>query len=176
MLNDLKEAQRLTNLMCARRLNGNSIPTATWALFELVQDPGLWKAVQEEASQAFETDPATGRHKLNVQVMLSLPLLTSVYTEALRLHVAMNISREVVQETTIAGYKLSKHSLVQASTRIAHYDEKSWGADGHPASEFWPARNLKYADDTTADGQSKSKAKAEFVMKGRPSEFFPYGM
>ena len=111
-----------------------------------MKEPSLWQAVREEAETAFETNSATGERELNIQTMLTLPLLQSIYIETLRLHVSVNVTREVVAEkTTMAGYQLPKHALVQAPTWIAHHDEKAWGADDHPASEFWAFRNIKYS-------------------------------
>ena len=153
------------------RLNGNSIPTATWALFELVKDPSLWEAIRAEAEPCFEVDPVTGERTLDIPRLLALPLLQSVYIETLRCHVAVNVTREVIAETTtMAGYQLRKHSLIQAPTQFAHFDEKAWGVAGHPASEFYAARNINYSAE--ANGE---KTKPEFVMRARPNEFFPYG-
>ncbi|KAK3314442.1 hypothetical protein B0H66DRAFT_626942 [Apodospora peruviana] len=45
-------------------LNGNSISIATWALFELAQDLGLWKAVQEEAES---------------EIMVTLAIMTTTF-------------------------------------------------------------------------------------------------
>ncbi|KAK1758041.1 cytochrome P450 [Echria macrotheca] len=150
-------------------LNGNSIPIATWALFELVQDPELLEAVRNEAETAFDTD-SSGQRTLDVPRMLTLPLLQSVYVETLRLHVSVNVTREVVGDVTLGGYKLPKHALIQAPTWLAHSNEKVWSAEGHPASEFWAYRHVRYSN-TDSDG----KGKAEFVMSAGPNDFFPYG-
>ena len=139
-----------------------------------MKDPSLWEAIREEAESAFETDPVTGERELNLQKVLVLPLLQSVYIETLRLHVSVNVTREVVAETTtMAGYQLPKHALIQAPTRIAHYDEKVWGVDDHPASEFWAFRNIKYS---TVEENGKEKQTFKFVMGAGPNEYFPYGM
>jgi len=158
----------------AARLNANSIPIAAWALFELIQDRDLWELVQNEAESVFEINPATGQRVLNVQKMLVLPLLQSVYTEILRLHVSVNITREVVAETaTIAGYKLPKNALIQAPTRIAHHSEVAWGTPEHPASEFWAHRHIKHI--TIQDENGNVSEKAEFAVAAGPNDFFPYG-
>lgn len=147
------------------RLNANSIATATWALFEMVQDSSLWKAVRDEAEPVFETNE-NGERVLNIQKLLSLPLLQSVYAETLRMHIASNITREVISETaTVAGYRLPKNALVQAPTSIAHMNEQVWGVKGHPASEFWAYRHVRHQND-----------KVEFGMAAGPNDFFPYGM
>jgi len=155
-------------------INANTIPIAAWALMEIIQDRQLWKEVQEEAESAFEIDKVTGERTLNVQEMMGLPLLQSVYVEALRLHVSVNVTREVVgQSATIAGYQLPKHSLIQAPTRIALYNEKAWGTAGHDASEFWAYRHIKFIE--VQDDTGKATRKPEFVMTAGPNEFFPYG-
>ncbi|KAK0649783.1 cytochrome P450, partial [Cercophora newfieldiana] len=166
-----RAGQVLGNLL---GLNANSIPMAAWALIELIQDKSLWNTVREEAESAVEVNQETGKRNLNAQKLMSLPMLQALYVEILRLHVSVNVTREVVAPTAIiAGYKLPQSSLVQAPTRIAHYNEKAWGRADHPASEFWPYRHIKYV---TAQGENgKVTEKPVFVMAAGPSDFFPYG-
>ena len=154
------------------RLNANSIPITTWALYELIQQPALWKAVQDEAETVFETDSRGGR-VLNMQRMLGLPLLQSVYAETLRMHVAVNITREVIGEITLAGYPLTRNSLIMAPTWIAHSNEKVWGVDNHPASEFWAYRHIRCSG--VEGGEGEEKQKMEFAVPVGPNDFFPYG-
>ena len=159
----------LADMETTHRLNANSIPITTWALYELIQQPALWKAVQDEAETAFEND-SRGERALNMQRMLGLPLLQSVYAETLRMHVAVNITREVTDETTLAGYPLPKNSLIMAPTWIAHSNEKVWGVDNHPASEFWAYRHIRFSG---VEGEEEQKM--EFAVPVGPSDFFPYG-
>jgi hypothetical protein len=141
---------------------------------EIVQDHALLKEVQAEADTAFQVDASTGKRVLDVQKMLGFPLLQSVYAEALRLHVSVNLTREVVGATaTVAGYKLPNKSLIQAPTRIALYDERAWGVDGHPASRFWAHRHIKYVE--TQDDAGKTARTAEFSLAAGPNDFIPYG-
>ncbi|KAK2059469.1 cytochrome P450 [Colletotrichum caudatum] len=154
-------------------INSNSIPQATWAVMEVVKDPSLFKAVREEVQEAQITDPGTGRATFDMPKLVALPLLQSIYVETLRMHVSINITREVLESMEIEGYFLEKGSLVQAPTQIGHFDEEVWGAEGHPASEFWAERHVKYAEKVDEAGNVK-KVK-EFSMAGRPSEFFPFG-
>ncbi|KAK0657811.1 cytochrome P450 [Cercophora newfieldiana] len=155
-------------------LNANTIPIAGWALMEIVQDRQLWRAVQEEAESAFEVNPGTGKRKLNIHKMMGLPILQSVYAETLRVHVSVNVTREVVGESaSIAGYQLPRNSLIQAPTRIAHFNEKAWATADHSASEFWPYRHVKYANIQDENGEKTEKP--EFVLAAGPNDFFPYG-
>ncbi|OTA55082.1 cytochrome P450 [Hypoxylon sp. EC38] len=155
-------------------LNGNTLPIATWILMELIQDPPLFRRVRQEVEQAFTIDKQTGQHQLeNAEKLLSMPLIQSVYTEALRMHISFNATREVLEDIYIGGYRIPKGSLVQSPTQIAHYNETVWGVDGHPASEFWAERHLSYVEKT--NGENETVKVPQFSINARPTSFFPYG-
>ncbi|KAI0972959.1 cytochrome P450 [Xylaria arbuscula] len=149
-------------------LHGNTVPITTWIVMELIKDPSIMHDARAEALEAFELDANTGRRCLNPQKLTSQPLLQSIYTEILRLHVSSTINREVMQPVEIDGYKISRGSLIQACSHIAHFEESVWGTEEHPASKFWAERHIKYVD--TDDGVRKR----QFSMRGRPTSFFPY--
>ncbi|KAI3332060.1 cytochrome P450 [Xylariaceae sp. AK1471] len=151
------------------RLHGNTVPITTWILMELIKDPSLMKDVRDEALQAYELDTGTGKRRLSAQKLTLQPLLQSIYTEVLRLHVYFTINHKVVRPVEIDGYHIPKGSLVQACSRIAHLEESVWGADEHPASEFWAERHIKYIDTIDKVGER------QFFMRDRPTSFFPYG-
>lgn len=138
---------------------------SAWAMMHLIADPQLYRAVREECLAASTADPTTGRRTFDPQKLLSMPLLQSVYTETLRLHVSINVTREVTQSITLDGYRLTAGASIQAPSQIGQYNEAVWGSERHPASQFWAGRHLKH------DG-----GKAEFSMAGRTSSFFPFGM
>ena len=165
-------AGALTNLTIFGA-NANSIPVTTWCVMEIARDKGLLEAIREEVSAAWETDPETGERMVNAQTLVSLPLLQSVYIEGLRLHVSMNVTRQVTGEMELGGVKLEKGAVLQAATEIVHYDEGIWGAEGHPASEFWAERHVQYVEEAGEDGERKRVKK--FVMAGGATDFFPYG-
>ena len=153
--------------MCATFIfgtNANSVPMSTWALMELLADPELFQAVKTECLEASSVDPATGKRVFDSQKLFSMPLLQSVYIEVLRLHVSINVTREVTQNITLDGYELSPGSLIQAPSQIGAHNEAVWGVPGHPAKEFWGPRNIKYVD-----------GKPEFTMSGKTQSFFPFG-
>ncbi|OTA83400.1 hypothetical protein M434DRAFT_83944 [Hypoxylon sp. CO27-5] len=155
-------------------LNGNTLPIATWALMELIQDPPLFQRVRQEVEQAFVIDEQTGEHRLaNAEKLLSMPLIQSVYTEVLRMHISFNATREVLEDIYIGGYRISKGSLVQSPTQIAHYNEAVWGTDGHPASEFWAERHLNYVEKINENGETVKVP--QFAINARPTSYFPYG-
>ncbi|EXF77052.1 hypothetical protein CFIO01_01699 [Colletotrichum fioriniae PJ7] len=145
----------------------------TWAVMEVIKDRSLFQAVREEVDSVSVTDPKTGKPTFDVAKLVTLPLLQSIYVETLRMHVSINITREVMEPTELGGYHLSKGSLVQAPTQIGHREESVWGVEGHPASEFWAERHIKYVEKQDEDGKPQNVK--EFSMTGRPSDFFPYG-
>lgn len=89
---------------------------------EIIRDPELFRAIREEVSQAEITDDSTG-HTFDSQQLASLPLLQSIYTEALRVHVSILITRTSVEPVTVGGYELPAGSIFQAPTHVAHFDE-----------------------------------------------------
>ncbi|KAF4636505.1 hypothetical protein G7Y89_g1575 [Cudoniella acicularis] len=153
-------------------LHANTIPICTWVMIELIRDPDLFQAIKEEISQADLTD-GDDLKSLNYRKLATLPLLNSVYTEILRLHVGVLVTRTSTEPVTIAGYILPKGSIVQAPTEAAHLDETVWGTPTHPASEFWAYRHLKEVE--TANDAGHVTTKLEFSIAGRTGSFFPYG-
>ncbi|KAI8623365.1 cytochrome P450 [Xylariaceae sp. FL1651] len=133
--------------------NSNTVAISAWALMELMRDPELFKAVEEE--------------------LLTLPLLQSVYVETMRLRMSFSPMREVVAPVRMGGYDLKKGSLIFAPNYVAHYNESAWGVEGHPASEFWGARHVKYVDRKDQHGHHAKGAK--FEMASHRNNFFPFG-
>jgi len=134
---------------------------------ELAKDPVLLQAVRQEVMTAFQTDPKTHKSTtIDARTLASLPLLQSLCTEILRLHVSINITREIMAPIVVQGHRLETGALLQAPTDIAHLDEDVWSIEGHPASEFWAARHIKHTEAAAAP---------QFVMAGGPNSFFPYG-
>ena len=160
-------------LLSSSRLNSNTIPVTTWGMIELARDPALFQIVREEVLSTYVTDPASGKRIIDAQKLVLLPVLQAVYIELMRLHVSINITREVMEPITMGGYKLEKGVLLQAPTEVAHYDERIWSVEDHPASEFWPGRHLEY--ETTRDVDGKETVTPKFVMTGRSNNFIPYG-
>lgn len=155
------------------RSNGNSTPVTAWFLIEIIKDPSLFEAVREEVMTAYVTDPRTGARSIDPQKLVSLPLLQSIYVESLRLHVSMNVTRELMAPFDLGSYKLEKGALIQACTEISHLDEEVWGDKDHPASEFWAARHIRYVDETDEKGEVKRVP--QFSMVGKQNDWFPFG-
>ncbi|EED16620.1 cytochrome P450, putative [Talaromyces stipitatus ATCC 10500] len=153
--------------------NSNTIPTTMWMLLEILKDSSLLRAVQEEVATTYSKDPETGKPVCDLQKLVMLPLLQSIFTEVLRLHMNFNIIRHTKEPITMDGYKIKKGAMLQVPMMAAHYEESVWGSTGNPASEFWAERHIKYIDDKKENGEIERKR--VFAMAGRPSSYFPFG-
>jgi len=149
-------------------LNGNTTQIVAWCLFEIIKDPALLRQVREEITTALTTDES-GNRAIDNKALVNLPLLQSIFTEAIRLHFSINITREVVGPVQIEGHELEKGSILQVSTEIVHYDEDIWGAPGHPAGKFWAERHIKHVE--TPDGRTAR----QFSLLGRAYDYLPFG-
>lgn len=158
-----------------------------WMLIEIAQDHDLQQAIREEVFTARSDGDADG--VFDLRKLATLPLLQSVFSETLRLHMDFNLIRHVQEDGISMDLNLRssngatagtnciaipRNSMLQAPMSIAHYEEAVWSVPGHPASVFWAERHIKYVDSDAADG-SKVKKRA-YALSGRPSSFFPFGM
>ena len=137
-------------------------------MIELIKDKSLFAAIRAEVSTALGADG-----KLDVKKVSELPLLQSVYVETLRLHVAVNVTRQITEEMILDGYTLKKGYLAQTPSLISHLDESVWSEPGHPASEFWAERHISYVKKVDALG--KEIRERQFSLAGRAGSFFPFG-
>ncbi|KAK0714186.1 cytochrome P450 [Lasiosphaeria miniovina] len=154
--------------------NGNTVPIVTWCIMELVKDPELFRAVRAEVLTAIVMDPETQKRAVDLQALLPLPVLQSVYTEALRMHVSINVTREIMEPIVLEGHRLERGAILQAPSEIIQYDEKIWSAgDSHPASEFWAGRHLKHVKSTDEAGNVVQVP--QFDLAGRVNDFIAYG-
>jgi cytochrome P450 len=140
-------------------------------LIEIIKDKALFQAVRAEASKAL--DSSSKERKLDPKKLRELPLLQSIYTEALRMHVAINITRAIEQDMILDGYTLRKGYLVQTPSIISHFDEDIWSDPGHPAKEFWAERHITHVEKVDESGNKTTIP--QFSISGRSGGFFPFG-
>lgn len=170
-------------------------------LIEIAQDKSLQQAIREEVATAHIADAKSDGVTLDSSKLVKLPLLQSVFTETLRLHMHFNVIRHVRQDGVVLDLhrtstpspetrkdksgsgigttvSIPRNSMLQAPMMTAHLDETVWGTPGHPASQFWAGRHVKYSDHhvATDDIGGGKKKKRVFSMAARPSSFFPFGL
>ncbi|KAF2829100.1 cytochrome P450 [Ophiobolus disseminans] len=153
-------------------LHSNTIPIGTWMLIEIIKDPDLHRAVQEEISETIIKGHTCSEY-LDYKKLASLPLIQSIYTEVLRLHIQILVTRTSIEPVKVAGYELPTGSVLQAPTAVPHLDEEIWGTPDHPAREFWAYRHVELNE--VRYGSNQISQQLEFSMKGRTASYFPYG-
>lgn len=94
-------------------------------MMELIRDPELFHAIKMEVSTAARPtqDPRAQEEPFDTQKLLQLPLLQSVFIEAMRLHVSVLITRTCIEDVNLAGYTIPEGSIVQTPTEASHLDE-----------------------------------------------------
>jgi cytochrome P450 len=130
-------------------------------LIHILRDSHLCHRVQEEIMTADIVGESDGKTHIDMDKLVSLPLLQSVYLECLRLYMSVPIPRCLRNSVEVDGYKLSAGNYVLIPSHLAHTNEQVWSAQGHPANTFWAERFVHRNMDETA--------------RHAPGDFFPYG-
>ena len=89
---------------------------------EIISEPNLYRAIQDEIRPTV-IQGQTCSEFLDYPKLASLPLLQSIYTEVLRLHVQILVTRTSIEPVNIAGYEVPTGSTFQAPTAVPHLDE-----------------------------------------------------
>ena len=138
-------------------------------MIEVVRNPRLLKALREEILTAVIPDiKESGTIDFDIPKLLSLPLLSSVFTETLRLRISTTPTRLLLNDLVVDGYVLKAGNWVSVPSWIAHTDEE-WSSEGHPATSFWPERFLRQRDCVN------EKEKSTTTSAPSPGKYFPFG-
>jgi cytochrome P450 len=130
---------------------------------EAIRIPGLLSSLREEISTAIKHSKTATKTEFDITKLISLPLLSSVYTETLRLRVSTTLTRLLISDLEVDGLTLKKGNMVMIPSLLAHTDASEWLTPEHPATEFWPQRFLP---SKFSDGDSTTP---------KPGTFFPFG-
>ncbi|KFY18446.1 hypothetical protein V493_08610 [Pseudogymnoascus sp. VKM F-4281 (FW-2241)] len=171
--------------------NANIVPTVGWCLIDILTRPALAAAARAEIT-------ALSPGEVNMQALLTSPLLQSIYAEELRLRNANFIQRTpIVDDFKIGPWKFPKGNLIIASSWKEARNRETWnqrGRDGeeHDVEEFWAERFLVYKDDPFSgprlvdaakvkSGEEAEKtdggeaAPPKFAPEKVAGQFIPYG-
>lgn len=144
-------------------VTSNTIPATGWMLFHVLSSPkDLLPRVLSEILTAQNAEGA-----LDIPKLVSLPLFLSVYTEVLRMYVAVNVTREVHGDFVIDGHFLKKGNTIMAPSWLGHRDSSVWNSlhpDHPPVNEFFAERFLRQEGD-----------KLICSTAGLSGKYFPYG-
>ena len=132
----------------------------------------------------------------DVEKLLTIPLLQSIYSELLRLHVEVqtifNSDKEDIQ---INEWRIPRHSLVVVPAGEAHKDPTYWNTRSgeYPLNKFWADRFLVYPGDRHSGPRKSTSPESfkdrfetpkteldnknpRFVNSGLADSFMPYGI
>jgi cytochrome P450 len=160
-----------------------------------MEDPEVFYRVRNALKESFGST-VIAEVNFDIDKLLKVPLLESIYCETLRLRIQMYIMRYTDQnELRIDRWIFPKKSIVLVSTVPAHTDKRVWNTgDGgaHPVEKFWADRFLVYPDDPDSDPCRKAAAPTKgeqvrpphatastgppnFTLSGTSGHFIPCG-
>lgn len=145
-----------------------------WAMMEVFRDAQLLADVRAEIRTTWTTDARTGARSIDIPKLVSLPLLQSIFTETMRVHMSTSIVRYLSDDVMLDGYRLRKGGIILMPIETIQQNEEIWGSEDHPASQFWGARHVKYEDKPDAS-TGEMVREARFAFEGRTSTYFPFG-
>lgn len=166
---------------------------AIWTIIQVFRDRELLFRVRAELLAANFGEIIS---KEDIDKILSLPLLQSIYAEMLRLRVEVQtIFTSDQEDIRINEWRFPKKSLVVVPAGAAHRDPNFWNTKNgkHPLSEFWADRFLAYPNDphsgprkiSIVDGSGMSeqlphdvteRGNPKFVSSGLANSYMPYGV
>ena len=182
---------KLTVVFC--RVNVNIHPMIIWNLIEVFRDPKLLSRVRAELTAANVQGVTSNQ---DVEKLLSLPLLQSIYAELLRLRVEVSsVLSSAREEIRINSWRVPKDRLVIIPTGEAHKDASFWNTRNgkYPLDQFWADRFLAHPGDPQSgprkDGMLSGErwdedmaraptgpTKAKFIGSGLADSFIPWGV
>ncbi|KAI4179351.1 MAG: hypothetical protein L6R41_007892 [Letrouitia leprolyta] len=164
---------------------------AVWGILEIFKAPQLLCRVRTELENI-------GFHNVadddDVEKLLAVPLLQSIYSELLRLRVEVQtIFFGNEEDFHINEWRIPRGSLVVVPAGDAHRDEDIWNTKGgqHPLNEFWSDRFLAYTGDPLSGPRNLARLRSDrskptpgpiqdekprFTSAGLTDTFMPFGI
>jgi hypothetical protein len=148
-------------------LSSNAIPATTWTLCHILTsgDKTLLPDLMDELVTIQRPDGS-----LNINKLVQLPLLSSTYSETLRVYVDVLVTRTVNQSFTLPsslaghpGHLLEKGNIAMAPSYLSHHDPVFWSTYGEEAvdPEIWHCRRFL--------------SQGKYSTSGTSNKLFPYG-
>lgn len=148
-------------------LSSNAIPATTWTLCHILTsaDQTLLPELTAELTSSQRADGS-----LDINKLVQLPLLSSIYSETLRMYVDALVTRTVNQTFILPsshvghpGHLLEKGNIAMAPSYLSHHDPTFWLSYGEeaPGPEVWHARRFLHG--------------GKYSTSGTNNRLFPYG-
>lgn len=109
------------------RINTNARRTSFWMLSHLLRNPSWLAAFREETGPAFDGDELVDMKHL--QDPKKCPRVDAIWHETLRVAGWSASVRLITRDVVIGGKRLPMGNRVMVPHRLAHFDEKVFGAD-----------------------------------------------
>lgn len=162
----------------------NIVPSSVTAVANVFNDTELLTELRESLEPISKSESG-----LQLQSLDKLPLLQSIYAEALRFGVQIYIPRCAPYHTTKIGmFTVPRDKLILANTYLAHNDDDVWNSQEgkHPLRSFWGKRFLidpenslrgpcKSGDANPTPTQHSQENGARFSVGGLEGSWIPYG-
>ncbi|KAI1753724.1 Pfs, NACHT and ankyrin domain protein [Xylaria castorea] len=158
----------------------NSVTAASWAIFEVYQDPELLAGLRAEVDSC-TIESADGRIRFDTDRLFRLPVLQAIHAGTLRLRMHFYIIRMADRvDMNIRDWIIPRRKVIVTSTTVAHMDSKAWNTglnNEHPVEQFWIGRFLKYPYASASDkAQPHNFVQPPiFSTKGVEGSWIPYG-
>ncbi|KAI1777004.1 cytochrome P450 [Hypoxylon cercidicola] len=139
---------------------------AALAIFHIYSDPELLVRVRAELKE--QLPHLSSFDKLDSKQLRSLPLLSSIYAETMRLYsnVFLMVASPPDTDVSLGKWKFPRRSFGLISSSLAHTDDNFWNTkdDSHPIDTFWADRFLVYPGDPTS-GPIKPEIRAAMTSE-----------
>ena len=170
---------------------------AAWHIF---RDPVLLARVRSELDEHLGPHTTNNNNNgIDLQKLLKIPLLLSIYAETLRLYIKTYVI--VSSQTTdvdLGRWRLPRGTMGLLNSTISHRDAEFWNTNGpdgthHPVDTFWADRFLVDPRDAFSGpinpamrdqvgegrgrfgGEKLKDGKPFFFTEGLKASWFPYG-
>lgn len=148
-------------------LSSNAIPATAWTLCHILtsDDKTLLPDLMGELITAQRPDGS-----LDINKLVQLPLLSSMYSETLRVHVDVLVTRTINQTFTLPsslpghpGHLLEKGNIAMAPSYLSHHDSVFWSTYGEETvdPDIWHARRFLH--------------QGKYSTIGTSNKLFPFG-
>ncbi|KAI0837147.1 Pfs, NACHT and ankyrin domain protein [Hypoxylon sp. FL0890] len=147
----------------------NPASAAALAVIHIFEDADLLSRVRSELGThlSYPLSPSSFV-TLDTKEFNKLPLLSSVYSETMRLHSNVFLMSASPPDTDVhlGKWKFPRGSFGLVSPALAHMDESFWNTkdDKYPVDTFWADRFLVYPADP-ASGPVRPEARAEGMIE-----------
>ncbi|KAK7749838.1 hypothetical protein SLS53_000419 [Cytospora paraplurivora] len=171
--------------------NANAMMSASWFLIETLRDRALVPRLLAELDNAREPTAEPGQVRFDIDRLCSQPLLSSIYTETLRLRIGLMINRTSQhKEVRLGPWRFPPNMPIGVSTVRTGSNPQLWNdRDGKkPLDKFWAERCIVYPDDPDSGPWSRERRaqlgedlkvrafdKPTFTMDGMSGGWIPYG-